>query len=52
MPTVITPRRFLAFAVLQGCLLLAASGVARAGERYALVVTGASGGPQYAEKYA
>jgi len=51
MPTVITPRRFLAFAVLQGCLLLAASGVARAGERYALVVTGASGGPQYAEKY-
>ena len=51
MPTVISPRRFLAFAVLQSCLLLAASGVARAGERYALVVTGASGGPQYAEKY-
>ncbi len=51
MPAVITPRRFLAFAVLQSCLLLAASGMARAGERYALVVTGASGGPQYAEKY-
>ena len=44
-------RRTLAFVVLQACLLVAASGVARAGERYALVVTGASGGPQYAEKY-
>ena len=30
---------------------MAAAGVVRAGERFALVVTGASGGPQYAEKY-
>ncbi len=44
-------RRIVAFVLLQGCLTLAGSGVARAGERYALVVTGASGGPQYAEKY-
>ncbi len=51
MPTVTALRRLLPFVVLQGCLFLAASGVARAGERYALVVTGASGGPQYAEKY-
>ncbi len=51
MPAVTGPRRFLAFVVLQGCLLLAGSGVARAGERYALIITGASGGPQYAEKY-
>ncbi len=44
-------RRLLAFVVLQGCLMLTASGVAYAGERYALIITGASGGPQYAEKY-
>ena len=37
--------------LLQSCLLLAASGLVHAGERYALIVTGASGGPQYAEKY-
>ena len=30
---------------------MAATGVVWAGERFALVVTGASGGPQYAEKY-
>jgi hypothetical protein len=35
--------------VLGGALATASS--ARAGERYALVVTGASGGPQYAERY-
>ncbi len=44
-------RRVLALVALQGCLIVAAGGAARAGERYALVVTGASGGPQYAEKY-
>ena len=37
--------------LLQGFLLLAASSIAHAGERFALIVTGASGGPQYAEKY-
>jgi hypothetical protein len=45
-------RAFLRYApasVLAGLLVL--SGRAAAGERYALVVTGASGGPQYAEKY-
>jgi hypothetical protein len=31
--------------------LVATSRVSAAGDRYALVVTGASGGPQYAEKY-
>ena len=35
-------RRIVIFVAMQGCLLLAASGTARAGERYALIVTGAS----------
>lgn len=35
----------------QLCLLPMLCGLAGAGERYALVITGASGGPQYAEKY-
>lgn len=48
---IVTARRVLALAALSLGLLTAAAGVARAGERYALVVTGASGGPQYAEKY-
>jgi len=44
-------RRRLVAALGAGlCVLLGAS-AASAGERYALVVTGASGGPQYAEKY-
>lgn len=37
--------------VLPVCAWLLLCGVAGAGERYALVVTGASGGAQYAEKY-
>jgi hypothetical protein len=38
--------------VLTVCAAVSLSGArAYAGERYALVVTGASGGPQYAEKY-
>ncbi len=44
-------RRLIVVVALQGCLFLSVSGVAHAGERYALIVTGASGGPQYAEKY-
>jgi len=43
--------RAAALIVVHAVLLLAASGTADAGERYALVVTGASGGPQYAERY-
>jgi hypothetical protein len=39
-------RRFLSIAAL-----VAVAATASAGERYALVVTGASGGPVYAEKY-
>jgi hypothetical protein len=39
---------FTGFATLS---LLGAAAGAYAGDRYALVVTGASGGPQYAEKY-
>ena len=41
-------RTFVACAALVGALFAAS---AAAGERYALVVTGASGGPEYAEKY-
>jgi len=44
-------RRAAVLVVMPGVLLLAAGGTAYAGERYALVVTGASGGPQYAERY-
>lgn len=51
MPVVSSLHRILALVALQACLVLAASGLAHAGERYALIVTGASGGPQYAEKY-
>ena len=51
MRTVTVSRRLLARVALQACLLAASSGLAVAGERFALVVTGASGGPQYAEKY-
>src|SRR4051812_14293598 len=47
----LTVRRLLRVAALQAGLLVAASGAARAGDRFALVVTGASGGPQYAERY-
>jgi hypothetical protein len=36
---------------LQCALVLAGAGAAYSGERYALIVTGASGGPQYAERY-
>ena len=43
--------RTVRIVLLHGCCLLVASGVLHAGERFALVVTGASGGPQYAEKY-
>jgi len=44
-------RRAAVLVVMPAVLLLAAGGTAYAGERYALVVTGASGGPQYAERY-
>ena len=44
-------RRPAALVVLHALLILCASGTIHAGERYALVVTGASGGPQYAERY-
>ena len=44
-------RRVAALTVMHAVLLLAARGMAEAGERYAIVVTGASGGPQYAERY-
>lgn len=44
--------RCVRLAILLAIFLFAAGGgTARAGERYALVVTGASGGPQYAQKY-
>ncbi len=43
--------RIVRVTLILGCVLLLASGVLQAGERFALVVTGASGGPQYAEKY-
>jgi hypothetical protein len=43
--------RWMARAILIGLLTVAASPVF-AGERYALVVTGASGGEEYAKKYA
>lgn len=49
--TVTALRRILAFLVLQGCLLVAASGVARAGERYAPWSSPCVGNwPAYAEK--
>ena len=45
------PRVFVAGFAAFACLLTLASS-ARAGDRYALVVTGASGGDAYAQKYA
>ena len=44
-------RRVAVLVVMHAVLAMAASGTVHAGERYALVVTGASGGPQYAERY-
>jgi hypothetical protein len=44
-------RRLSNVVLLLATAFAAASGIAHAGDRYALVVTGASGGPQYAEKY-
>lgn len=44
-------RRLLGRAILAGVLGLAAPAVARAGDRYALIVTGAAGGQDYAAKY-
>ncbi len=44
-------RRVAVLVVMHAVLAMAASGAVQAGERYALVVTGASGGPQYAERY-
>jgi hypothetical protein len=44
--------RVLAFlAFLHSCIFLAIPSAAFAGDRYALIVTGASGGPQYAQRY-
>ncbi len=45
-------RVFLRAAVVAACVLVVTAQAATAGERYAVVVTGASGGPQYAQKYA
>jgi hypothetical protein len=47
----VTFRGCLLSLVVLFCGVIIASSAAYAGERYALVVTGASGGPQYAEKY-
>jgi hypothetical protein len=41
-----------ALRVAIACLVLAAASSASAADRYALVITGASGGPQYADRYA
>jgi hypothetical protein len=38
--------------VMVACLLLGSVSSVSAADRYALVITGASGGPQYAERYA
>ena len=44
-------RSFRRALLWQLCMLPLLCALASAGDRYALVVTGASGGPQYAEKY-
>ena len=44
-------QRLLGRAVLAASLGLIAASPAFAGDRYALIVTGASGGPEYAQKY-
>ena len=44
-------RRLAVLVVMHAVLAMAAGRTVHAGERYALVVTGASGGPQYAERY-
>jgi hypothetical protein len=44
-------RRLLGRAVLAASLGVIAASPAVAGDRYALIVTGASGGPEYAQKY-
>ena len=44
-------RRVAVLVAMHAVLAMAASGTVHAAERYALVVTGASGGPQYAERY-
>lgn len=49
--SIMTGSRFARAIVLPVCLWLALCGTAGAGERYALIVTGASGGVQYSEKY-
>jgi hypothetical protein len=46
-----TTRRTIRAGAALCVAILVATGAAYGGERYALVVTGASGGPQYAEKY-
>ena len=44
-------RRCLSRALVASILVLASSISASAGERYALIVSGASGGPPYLEQY-
>lgn len=51
LPRVLTVRRWLAVWMAVGAACLAAPAHARGAERYAVIVTGASGGPEYAEKY-
>jgi hypothetical protein len=52
--TLPVPRRRLIICILaflHFCISLAIPSAAFAGDRYALIVTGASGGPQYAQRY-
>lgn len=52
LPSCLSAVAQLTAAVLTAAVLIAADAtLVEAGDRYALVVTGASGGPQYAEKY-
>ena len=44
-------RHFCIAALVHFCILVSSVSVAAASERYALVVSGASGGPQYAQQY-